>query len=113
MQRIVCCVSLLTLDKKISKEQFTFTVDESYNRWCQIRAVISSYSGNAEIFYSSFYMLFQDNLVDDKFDHVTTNNLLAEVADSILTHLSVSHVESSEPTDKSTSLSDKETKCLQ
>ena len=73
---------------KFSKEEFSFSVDDSQALWCKLRAVIDAFNGDAEKFYSMFYSLFVDNLLPSKFnDRRLTNTLLSEVGNEILIHL--------------------------
>ena len=46
------------LRSKFSKQEFSFSVDDSYALWCKLRPVIDSFNGDAEKFYAMFYALF-------------------------------------------------------
>ena len=102
----------LTMRSKFSKQEFSFSVDDSYALWCKLRPVIDSFNGDAEKFYSMFYALFIDNLLPSKFnDRSLTNTLLSEVANEMLIHLSGKNVNVTGKKDQD--IPEKEMKSLQ
>ena len=73
------------LRSKFIEEKFPFSNDEVNNLFFKLRTVISSYNCDDEAFYSQFYALLSDKLVD-KFDGIINNTLLLEVDNYTLVH---------------------------
>ena len=76
----------LTKRSNFSRQEFSFTVDDSYVLWCKLRSVIDSFNGDAETFYSLFvHYIFIENHLPSKFnDRSLMDTLLLEVANEML-----------------------------
>jgi hypothetical protein len=94
-------------------ESFTFSLEETQILWEKLRPIIDEFNGNAEKFYSQFYGLLAENNLPSKFDITSSNILMSEVANHLIIYLSDKNTDTSDPQVAVTSITDKETKCLQ
>ena len=114
------CANIVATDMCLPEEtrkiffNFSFSFQEANTLWEKLRSVTDQFNGDAEKFYAAFYGLLAENILPEKFDIVYTNILMTEVANHILVFLSDIVVNTnSGPAEVITSITEKETKCLQ